>query len=57
LAEKAQKKFYNLYLLDCENIAKKRLAIFNKIDGKMIEIRAMTATLKSNLKKDMVAFF
>ena len=57
MAEKAQKKFYNLYLLDCKNIAKKKFEIFYKINEKIIEIREMTATLKNNPKKDMVEFF
>ncbi len=57
MAEKAQKKFCNFYFIDCENIAKKKLEIFYKINEKLIEIREMTATLKSNPKKEMFEFF
>ena len=46
-----------LYFYRLRKYCQKKLEIFYKINEKLIEIREMTATLKSNQKKDMFEFF
>ena len=57
MSEDVQKKFFNLYLLECEKICNKKRSIFKKMEVKIVELRSMYATLKSNPKKEIVEFF